>query len=182
MNSTMQSALPVCTTNASATAQATARGHFVENTYNRYYFAANGSYGDSRGLVLVDTNNFTDEDWQDIEICPDSTRLPLAATIAKQRDLENDDIRSYYEDLPEHLETLIDHLVVAIQLSGSPHPLDFEGLEEELVEARIALQSVVESLALTKQVGCSHSYKKFRTPKNEPYYECCYCGAIGVKK
>lgn len=155
----------------------------MQNRYNRYYFAANGSYGDSRGLVLIDVANFTDEDWQDIEICPDSTRLPLATTIARQRDSENDEIKAYYEDLPEHLETLIDHLVAAISLWKSPyHPLDVEGIEDELVEARIALQSVIEALALTKQVGCSHSYQKFKTPKNEPYYECCYCGAIGVKK
>ncbi len=154
----------------------------MENRYNRYYFAANGSYGDSRGLVLIDVANFTDEDWLDIENCPDSTRLPLAATIARQRDAENEDIKAYYEDLPEHLETLIDHLVIAIQLSTTPQSLDLEGLEDELVEARLALQGVIESLVLTKQVGCTHAYKKFRTPKNEPYYECCYCGAIGVTK
>lgn len=154
----------------------------MENRYNRYYFAANGSYGDSRGLVLIDVGNFADEDWQDIEICPDFTRLQLAATIARQRDSEVGDIHAYYEDLPEHVETLVDHLVIAIQLSTSPQSLDLEGLEDELVAARVALQNVIESLAFTKQVGCTHSYKKFRTPKNEPYYECCYCGAIGVKK
>lgn len=155
----------------------------MENRYNRYYFAANGSYGDSRGLVLIDVANFTDADWSDIEICPDSTRLPLAQTIAKQRDTENDEIRAYWEDLPEHLETLIDHMVAAIGLWKSPyHVLDVEGIEDELVEARTALQSVIESLALTKQVGCSHSYKQFTTPSKQAYFECIYCGAIGVKK
>jgi len=154
----------------------------MENRYNRYYFAANGSYGDARGLVIVDTEHFTDGDWEDIENCPDGTRLPLAQTIAKQRDTENDDNRSYWEDLPEHIENLIDHIVASINLWKSPyHPLDVEGIEDELLEARTALQSVIEALALTKQVNCSHQYKKFKTPSNQFYYECGYCGAIGVK-
>ena len=39
-----------------------------------HYFAADGNYGSADGLVLVDTSNWTEEQWQMIEDTSDSFR------------------------------------------------------------------------------------------------------------
>ena len=50
------------------------------------YFAADGSYGDATGLVIIDTSNLTEEDWLTIEEASDSERAQVAATLAIVRD------------------------------------------------------------------------------------------------
>lgn len=46
------------------------------------YFAADGSYGDATGLVIIDTSNLTEENWQAIEEASDEHRAQLAASLA----------------------------------------------------------------------------------------------------
>ena len=51
------------------------------------YFTNDGTYGsanDDEDIFIVDTSNFTDDDWDDIEECPDATRMALAKEIAKE--------------------------------------------------------------------------------------------------
>ena len=50
------------------------------------YFAEDGSFGDARGLVVLDTSNLTEEDWLTIEEASDSERAQVAATLSIVRD------------------------------------------------------------------------------------------------
>jgi hypothetical protein len=51
------------------------------------YFTNDGTYGAANDgdIIIVDTDNFTEDDWDDIEECPDATRMALAEEIAKER-------------------------------------------------------------------------------------------------
>lgn len=42
------------------------------------YFAADGSCGDARGLVVIDTTNFTDRYWQAVDDAYDNQRQQVA--------------------------------------------------------------------------------------------------------
>lgn len=55
-----------------------------ERTHNMttYYFAADGSYGDADTLIIVDTADWTEEDWDHIEFARDRDRAEIAASIA----------------------------------------------------------------------------------------------------
>ena len=52
------------------------------------YFAQDGSYGDARGLIIVDTNSWSQDDWNAIEEVSDIHRASIAPTIA----LDNGDL------------------------------------------------------------------------------------------
>ena len=55
------------------------------NNKDRHYhwFAEDGSYG--RGVtIVVDTRNWTDEDWRDIDDSSDSERALVAIEITKK--------------------------------------------------------------------------------------------------
>ena len=45
------------------------------------YFAADGSYGCSKGLSVVDTSQWTDEDWRRIDDASDGNRVDIAREI-----------------------------------------------------------------------------------------------------
>lgn len=45
------------------------------------YFATDGNYGPAQGLVIIDTSDFTDTDWEAIDIVPDSMRIEIAKRI-----------------------------------------------------------------------------------------------------
>lgn len=49
------------------------------------YFAMDGNYGSAHGLVVIDTNGWTDEDWDTIEMAGDYDRIVVATTIALER-------------------------------------------------------------------------------------------------
>jgi tetrahydromethanopterin S-methyltransferase subunit G len=48
------------------------------------YFATDGSYGDANEIVIIDTDKFTEEDWQSIEEELDYYRAELAKEIGKK--------------------------------------------------------------------------------------------------
>jgi hypothetical protein len=50
-----------------------------------YYFTDDGSFGRIDTKHIIDTKNFTDTDWQRIEICNDSNRFELAKFIEEKR-------------------------------------------------------------------------------------------------
>jgi hypothetical protein len=54
------------------------------NPEKYHWFAEDGSYGSGVTLV-VDTSNWTDEDWRDIEDTSDSERSTVALEITKKR-------------------------------------------------------------------------------------------------
>jgi hypothetical protein len=47
------------------------------------YFAADGSYGNAEGLIIVDTSDWTEEEWDIIDETTDSTRVSIAEQLAK---------------------------------------------------------------------------------------------------
>lgn len=52
---------------------------------SEHFFSTDGSYGDATDILVVDTSNWTDEDWRDIDDASDMTRLDIAIEIAKRR-------------------------------------------------------------------------------------------------
>lgn len=48
------------------------------------YFATDGSYGTAHNLEIIDTSEWTDEDWAEIENATDDTRADTASAIAKR--------------------------------------------------------------------------------------------------
>ena len=46
------------------------------------YFAADGSYGDANGLVIIDTRAWSPEDWSAVESAGDYTRANVAHSMA----------------------------------------------------------------------------------------------------
>ena len=50
-----------------------------------HYFGADGNYGDARSLVVVDTTDWTDEEWADIEHAKDSERSQIALSLSTSR-------------------------------------------------------------------------------------------------
>lgn len=50
------------------------------------YFAADGSYGDAAGLIVVDTTGWDVDDWDHIELAPESDRLHIAREMSDSKD------------------------------------------------------------------------------------------------
>jgi len=46
------------------------------------YFAADGSYGDAAGIVVIDTTTWDEEDWDTITFAPDSERARIAYELS----------------------------------------------------------------------------------------------------
>lgn len=51
----------------------------------KHYFAADGNYGDAHNGVVVDTERFTESDWEEIENAHDSERADVAIRISGER-------------------------------------------------------------------------------------------------
>ncbi len=51
------------------------------------YFTDDGTYGsaDDGKIVILNTENFTEDDWDDLEECSDSIRMALAQEIERER-------------------------------------------------------------------------------------------------
>lgn len=50
-----------------------------------YYFAQDGNYGSATELIIVDTTNWTEDDWLLIEDATDSERADMAERITIER-------------------------------------------------------------------------------------------------
>lgn len=48
------------------------------------YFAADGSFGDANGLVIIDTRAWDYEDWRAVMNAPDLTKSTVAHSIAEK--------------------------------------------------------------------------------------------------
>ncbi len=51
---------------------------------NEHYFAKDGNYGDSFGLVVVDTSEWTEQDWVLIDEAMDDERPEIAQQISER--------------------------------------------------------------------------------------------------
>ena len=47
------------------------------------YFAADGSYGDAAGLIILDTRAWNKEQWDEVEEASDYVRAAIASRIAR---------------------------------------------------------------------------------------------------
>ena len=47
------------------------------------YFASDGSYGRADGMVVLDVSEWTNDDWESIELCSDDDRVRMALEIAR---------------------------------------------------------------------------------------------------
>lgn len=48
---------------------------------SHYFFKKNGDWGDADEMVLMDCTYFTEDDWEQIDRAPSSTRQELAIVI-----------------------------------------------------------------------------------------------------
>jgi hypothetical protein len=55
------------------------------STSTKSWFTTDGTYGNESDLTVIDTANWTTNDWHDVEACSDAERLELALSIAKKR-------------------------------------------------------------------------------------------------
>jgi len=62
----------------------TTKGHAMNLTY----FAADGSYGDASSLVVVDTSDWADDDWDMVQEARDSERSAIAVQISRSSDAQ----------------------------------------------------------------------------------------------
>ena len=52
------------------------------------YFAMDGNYGYANGLIVIDTKDWKEADWDAIENASDHDRIVVAITIAMEADHE----------------------------------------------------------------------------------------------
>lgn len=57
-------------------------GHLLTPERASTYFATDGSYGTAHNLEVIDTSEWTDEDWAEIENATNDTRADTASAIA----------------------------------------------------------------------------------------------------
>lgn len=48
------------------------------------YFALDGSYGNAVDILIANTDNWTEEDWQTVEEASDSERLEVARNLTNR--------------------------------------------------------------------------------------------------
>ena len=49
-----------------------------------HYFAMDGNYGDADGIVLVQTQFWTEADWDKVETCTDYERANIAVEVSRE--------------------------------------------------------------------------------------------------
>lgn len=49
---------------------------------NLHYFAKDGSFGSAEGLVIIDTSDWTDDEWADIDFAIDANRPLIALSLS----------------------------------------------------------------------------------------------------
>ena len=49
------------------------------------YFTQDGTYGDAEDILVVDTTNWTEDDWERVGEVPDSIRLLTAYNILREK-------------------------------------------------------------------------------------------------
>ena len=48
---------------------------------NVAYFASDGNYGDANGIVLIDTSEWTEDEWEEIDGMTDSERYEFVLAL-----------------------------------------------------------------------------------------------------
>jgi hypothetical protein len=62
------------------------RGRGIDmNTNYDTYFAEDGTYGNAKGLLVLDTELWTEDDWHKIDTASDNERATVALSIANEK-------------------------------------------------------------------------------------------------
>ena len=56
-----------------------------------HYFAADGNFGNATNLVIVDTTDWTDEEWADVEYAIDDQRSTTALSLSTSKKVSQPD-------------------------------------------------------------------------------------------
>ena len=56
-----------------------------------HYFAADGNFGNATNLVIVDTTDWTDEEWADVEYAIDDQRSTTALSLSTAKKVSHPD-------------------------------------------------------------------------------------------
>jgi hypothetical protein len=56
-----------------------------------HYFAADGNFGNATNLVIVDTTDWTDEEWADVEYAIDDQRSTTALSLSTSKKVSHPD-------------------------------------------------------------------------------------------
>lgn len=56
------------------------------------YFAIDGNYGDADGIVIVETSEWSEDDWSAIEMAGDADRASVAYALAKSDEQQRAEI------------------------------------------------------------------------------------------
>lgn len=70
----------------------------IEETKVLHYFALDGNYGNADGIVIVDTSDWSEDDWSAIEMAGDSDRASVAYALAKSDEKQREEIRQAIEE------------------------------------------------------------------------------------
>lgn len=54
-----------------------------------HYFAADGNYGDATNLVIVDTSDWTEDEWADISFAIDANRPLIALSLSTNSNVKD---------------------------------------------------------------------------------------------
>jgi hypothetical protein len=65
---------------------------------NHHYFALDGNYGVADGMVVVDTQNWSEADWQAIDEVGDRDRATLALALARADERQKAELREAVEN------------------------------------------------------------------------------------
>ena len=65
---------------------------------NHHYFALDGNYGVADGMVVVDTQNWFEADWQAIDEVGDAERANLALALAQADERQKAELHQAVED------------------------------------------------------------------------------------
>ncbi len=50
-----------------------------------HYFAEDGNYGSAENMIIVHTDDFNRDDWEQIETAPDSLRMEVVKLIIERK-------------------------------------------------------------------------------------------------
>lgn len=56
------------------------------STQRETYFAADGTYGDATDLIVVRTDDFTEEEWGEVDAADDWSRSRVANSLRYRKD------------------------------------------------------------------------------------------------
>lgn len=62
-----------------------------------HFFSNDGSYGDAEDILIVNTDQWSEEDWRDIDDASDMTRLAIAREIEEKH--RDERVKNFYPTL-----------------------------------------------------------------------------------